>query len=210
MMLTDKKWIIALTLSNPSKYQTSATKKSIVVVIDGNNLSRPYIGNEAVQARPYTGTPFVISGTIGQASEMIPAAIYDLGGEGIAFHDDDGKDGTTFRPNDKVDVGDYIPRSVVGWTNDNEWLTYTVNVEADGTYELNSIIGSNGNDGKYSIFFDGVRITDILPVKGTPGAYGDQQPNYTTVNLKRGRHIFKFYENRATYDVKGWIFTRKS
>jgi hypothetical protein len=211
MSLTDKKWLIALTLSNPTKYQTSATKKTIIVVIDGNNLSRPYVGNEAVLTRPYTGTPFVISGTIDKASEMIPAAIYDLGGEGVAYHDDGGKDGVgAFRPDDKVDVGDYIPRSVVGWTNDNEWLTYTVNVEADGTYELNSIIGSNGDEGKYSIFFDGVRITDILSAKGTPGAYGDQQPNYTTVNLKKGRHIFKFFCNRATYDVKGWIFTRKS
>lgn len=211
MSLTDKKWLIGLTLTNPSKYVASPTMKSIVVVVDGTNLSRPYIGNEAVLARPYTGTPFVISGTIGKASEMIPAAIYDLGGEGIAFHDDGGKDGVSaFRPDDKVDVGDYLPRSVVGWTNDNEWLTYTVNVEADGTYELNSIIGSNGGDGKYSIFFDGVRITDILSAKATPGAYGDQQPNYTTVNLKKGRHIFKFYMNRATYDVRGWIFTRKS
>jgi hypothetical protein len=211
MALTDKKWLIGLTLNNPSKYQTSESKKTIIVVIDGNNLSRPYVGSEAVLARPYTGTPFVISGTIDKASEMIPAAIYDLGGEGIAFHDDGGKDGVSaFRPDDKVDVGDYLPRSVVGWTNDNEWLTYTVNVEADGTYELNSIIGSNGNDGKYTIYFDGVAITPTLSAKGTPGAYGDQQPNYTTVSLKKGRHIFKFFMNRATYDVKGWIFTRKS
>ncbi|MFP5079785.1 hypothetical protein [Pedobacter sp. JCM 36344] len=211
MALTDKKWLLGLTLTNPTKYQTSATKKSIVVIIDGNNLSRPYIGNETTLVRPYTGTPFVISGTIDQASELIPAAIYDLGGEGVAFHDNGGKDGATgFRPNDQVDIANNIPRVAVGWTGDGEWLTYTVNVEADGTYELNSIIGSAGDEGRYTIFFDGVAITPLLSAKKTPGAYGDQQPNYTTVSLKKGRHIFKFFMNRATYDVKGWIFTRKS
>lgn len=211
MALTDKKWLLGLTLSNPTKYQTGGVSKSIVVVIDANYLSRPYVGNEATLARPYTGTPFVISGTINQASEMIPAAIYDLGGEGVAFHDNGGKDGATaFRPNDLVDIGNYIPRSVVGWTNDGEWLTYTVNVEADGTYELNSLIGANGNDGRYTIYFDGVAITPLLAAKGTPGTYGDQQANYTTVNLTKGRHIFKFFMNVARYDVKGWIFTRKN
>jgi hypothetical protein len=211
MALTDKKWLIGLTLSKPTKYQTGGEKKSIVVVIDANYLSRPFIGNEITLERPYTGTPFVISGTIGKASEMIPAAIYDLGGEGVAFHDNGGKDGATaFRPNDLVDIGNYIPRSVVGWTGDGEWLTYTVNVEADGTYELNSLIGADGNDGRYTIYFDGVAITPLLSAKGTPGTYGDQQPNYTTVNLKKGRHIFKFFMNTARYDVRGWIFTRKS
>ncbi|RZL00067.1 MAG: DUF1735 domain-containing protein, partial [Pedobacter sp.] len=117
MARTNKKWLLGLTLSNPTKYQTGGVAKSIVVVIDANYLSRPYVGNEATLARPYTGTPFVISGTINQASEMIPAAIYDEGGEGVAFHDNGGKDGATaFRPNDLVDIGNYIPRSVVGWT----------------------------------------------------------------------------------------------
>jgi hypothetical protein len=211
MALTDKKWLVGISLKNPTKYQTGGVSKSLVVVIDANYLSRPYVGNEATLARPYTGTPFVISGTTGKESEMIPAAIYDLGGEGIAFHDNGGKDGATgFRPSDNVDIGNYIPRSVVGWTGDGEWLTYTVNVEADGTYELNSIIGSGSDEGTYTVYFDGVAITPLLKAKRTPGEYGDQQPNYTTVSLKKGRHIFKFFMNRATYDVKGWIFTRKS
>ncbi|MES2828846.1 MAG: hypothetical protein V4687_11840 [Bacteroidota bacterium] len=211
MSRTNKKWALGLKLINPTRYQTSLTNKTIVLVIDGNQLTRPFVSSDPNLSRPFTGTPFLIPGTIGKASELIPAAAYDEGGENIAFHDNGGKDGaTSFRPNDQVDIGNYIPRTVVGWTGDGEWLTYTINVETAGTYELNSIIGSNGNDGKYKVLIDGVDITGDKPVKGTPGTYGDQQPNYIDVQLPAGRHIFKFFMVKATYDVKGWIFTRKS
>ncbi|NQX57060.1 DUF1735 domain-containing protein [Pedobacter panaciterrae] len=195
---TKKKVAIGLLLRNPSKFQLDETKKSIVVVIDPDHF------------RPYNGTPFLIKGAIGAVSDMIPAAQYDFGGEGIAFHDTGGKDGVgDYRPNDNVDVGDYTPRSVVGWTSDGEWLTYTVNVEETGEYELNSLIGAPGDNGRYSVFFDDVNITGILASAKTPGSYGDQQPNRTTVQLTKGRHIMKFYMNVGAYDVRGWIFTRK-
>ena len=195
---TKKKVAIGLLLRNPSKFQLDETKKSIVVVIDPDHF------------RPYNGTPFLIKGAIGAVSDMIPAAQYDFGGEGIAFHDTGGKDGVgDYRPNDNVDVGDYTPRSVVGWTSDGEWLTYTVNVEETGEYELNSLIGAPGTNGRYSVFFDDVDITGILASAQTPGSYGDQQPNRTTVQLTKGRHIMKFFMNVGAYDVRGWIFTRK-
>jgi len=195
-----QKFAIGLKIQNPTRFQvsTTAAAKNIVVVFDGDYF------------RPYNGKPFLISGQIGVPSAMIPAAQYDFGGEGVAYHDDNNKDGTDFRAPDKVDVGDYTPRSVVGWTNDNEWLTYTVNVEADGEYELNSIIGAPGTDGRFSVFFDDVMITPgIQSSAQTPGQYGDQQPNYCTVKLTKGKHVMKFFENRGAYDVRGWIFTRK-
>jgi len=195
---TNKKVAIGLLLRNPSKFQLDETKKSIVVVIDPDHF------------RPYNGTPFLIKGGIGAVSDMIPAAQYDFGGEGVAFHDTGGKDGVgDYRPNDNVDVGDYTPRSVVGWTSDGEWLTYTVNVEETGEYELNSLIGAPGDNGRYTVYFDGVDITGTLAAGKTPGQYGDQQPNRTTVQLTKGRHIMKFFMNVGAYDVRGWIFTRK-
>ncbi|MGY4384380.1 hypothetical protein ACVWYN_001406 [Pedobacter sp. UYP24] len=195
-----KKFAIGLKLTNPSRFQVAGQteKKSIVVVFDSDYF------------RPYNGTPFVISGNIGQASPIIYAALYDLGGEGVAYHDDNNKDGTDFRAPDKVDVGDYNPRSVVGWTNNGEYLTYTIKVEAAGTYELNSIIGANGDNGKYKIFIDDIDISGEKFAKATPGKWGDQQPNYITVQLPAGRHIFKFLMIDPSYDVRGWIFTRKS
>jgi len=194
----NNKKAIGLKLRNPGKFQLDPEKSSLVVVFDPVAFSRPYT------------VPFVIKGGIGQVSDMIPAAFYDFGGEGVAYHDTGGKDGATaFRPEDNVDVGNYDPKSVVGWTADGEWLTYTVYVEESGEYELNSLIGAPGDNGRYSVFFDGINITGILASAKTPGSYGDQQPNRTTVQLTKGRHIMKFFMNVGAYDVRGWIFTRK-
>jgi len=194
----NNKKAIGLRLKNPSKFQLDANKATMVVVFDPVAFSRPYT------------VPFVIKGGIGAVSDMIPAAFYDQGGEGVAYHDNDSKDGvSSFRPGENVDVGDYTPRSVVGWTSDGEWLTYTVNVEETGEYELNSLIGAPGDNGRYTVYFDGVDITGTLAAGKTPGQYGDQQPNRTTVQLTKGRHIMKFFMNVGAYDVRGWIFTRK-
>lgn len=213
MALTDKKWLIGLTLNNPTKYQTSAEKKTIIVVIDGNNLSRPYIGNESTQVRAYSGSPFLISGTIGTASEFIPAAIFDLGGEGVGYHNNNqSKNGAgAFRPNEYVDIVNEIPRRAIGWTENNEWLNFTVNVEADGIYDLRAFIGSSNTNGRYSIFVDGVNMTGTLAnAKTGNDNYGNYQPNLSTFALKKGRHIVKFFMNVGAYDFQGLQFTRKS
>ena len=213
LMRTDKKWLIGLTLSNPTKYQTGGETKSIVVVIDANYLSRPYIGSESTQVRPYTGVPFIISGTVGKVSEFIPASIFDLGGEGVGYHNNNqSKNGASaFRPTEYVDIVDEIPRRAIGWTENNEWLNYTVDVEADGIYELRAFIGSSNNDGRYSILVDGVDMTGILAnAKTGDNNYGNYQPNLSTFAMKKGRHIVKFFMNRGAYDFQGLQFTRKS
>ncbi|MBC7416909.1 MAG: hypothetical protein H7325_01980 [Pedobacter sp.] len=198
MAIRGKKVALALTLSNPSKFQISATKKTVVVVFEQDKF------------RPYTGTPSTISGVIGQASATIFAAYYDMGGEGVAFHDSGGRDGGDFRRPDEVDIGGNAPEYVVGWTNSGEWLTYSVYVEESGDYEFNAIIGAPGTNGRYSLLMDDVDISGILESKQTPGAYGDLRPNLSMVHLTKGNHILKFFMNVGAYDFKGMIFTRKN
>ena len=196
LAISGKKVALALTLKNPTRFQTSVAKRTIVVVIDPDFF------------RPFKGTPFIIPGTIGKASETIFASNYDLGGQGIAFNDDNNRDGGPFRRPDNVDIGDN--NQTVGWTSNNEWLTYSVIVEEDGEYEFNAIIGGPNDNGRYSLFFGDVNVSGILASKRTPGAYGDQQANLSMVQLKKGRHIMKFFMNVGQYDVRGFVFTRKN
>lgn len=197
MLIKGKKVALGITLSNPTKFQTSATKKTVVVVFDQDTF------------RPYHGTPFVVSGVIGQAT-TIYAAYYDMGGEGVAYHDNGGRDGGDFRRPDEVDIGGNAPQWVVGWTGSGEWLSYSVIVEEEGDYEFNALIGAPGTDGRYSLFMDDVNISGVLESKQTPGSYGDQQPNLSMVHLTKGPHILKFFMDVGAYDVKGYIFTRKN
>lgn len=194
---TGKKVAIGLTLRNPSKYQLGTpAESSQIVVIDPDYFRKPY-----------NGTPFKIKGTIGVASDKIFASHYDLGGPRVAYFDNGGRDGSQFRRPDEVDIADN--NMTVGWTADGEWLSYTVEVEETGEYELNAIIGAPNNDGRYSVFFGYENITGVLASKQTPGGYGDQQPNLSTVQLKKGKHVMRFFMDRGIYDVQGYIFTRK-
>lgn len=199
---------IALTIKNPSKYSIVGSKNTVIVVIDPNFF------------RPYLGKPYLIKGTVGVASDMILAANYDYGGEGVAYHDDNSKSGDGgYRAPDYVDVvQDYTPRSVVGWTSDNEWLTWSVVVETTGKYQLDTWMGSSNPDGRYTVFVDNVLVTGStqLAVSKTGDNYNNQQPfTYKDangapipVNLTAGYHIVKLYENVARYDIRGIVFTR--
>ncbi len=193
---TGKKLAVGVSLKNPSKYQLGKTNTTAIIVIDPAHFRQPF-----------TGGPFTIKGTIGVASARIAASNYDFGGQGVAFNDDGNRDGGPFRRPDNVDIADN--QVTVGWCNSGEWLSYTVIVEEDGEYELNAIIGAPNNNGRYSVFFGEERVTPILSAKQTPGSYGDQQPHLSTVNLKKGRHVMRFFMDVGAYDVQGYIFTRK-
>jgi len=192
---------IALKIMSTSMYQVTTTRiGTVYVVMNPNNF------------RPYYGKPFLINGTIGVASDPIYCAYYDFGGEGVAYHDDNSKSGDgSWRTPDNVDTNpDYTPRSVVGWTSNGEWLSFSVNVQATGTYQLNTMIGGNSTGRTYSVFLDGVRYNQTpYPVIYTTN-YNNQGPNLTTIALTQGYHIIKLYWDNADYDVRGMIFTRQN
>lgn len=192
---------VAFTLKNPTQYKVSEKQsKTYYFVIDPNFY------------RPYYGTPFLVKGTVGVESDPIFAAYYDLGGQGVAYGDNNSKEGDgNWRLPDYVDVaGDYSPRSAVGWVGDNEYLTWSVNVEEDGVYDMNLLLGSSNTNGRVTAFLDNVLLTPTqISVRNT-GAYGNQLPHRVDVNLKKGYHIFKVFMNRGSHDFRGTIFTRKS
>jgi hypothetical protein len=189
---------IAITLKNPTKYQITKTKVSTVYITLNPNTFRPYFG-----------TPFLVKGAIGAVSDPIYAVYYDFGGEGIAFHINGGKNGDqNWRVPDAVSANpDYSPRSVIGWTNTNDWLTYSIFVQQAGTYQMNTVLGSPGSNNLYSVYIDNVLINSKLPVGNTTD-YRNQRPNYSTINLPAGYHILKMFWDKAQYDYSGVIFTR--
>jgi endonuclease/exonuclease/phosphatase family metal-dependent hydrolase len=90
----------------------------------------------SAQTMPFFGIPASVPGTI-QAED------FDEGGEGVAYHDTTaGNSGGQYRGTD-VDIelcasGGYD----VGWTAPGEWLNYTVNVAAQGSYTVQLQVAS--------------------------------------------------------------------
>ena len=141
----------------------------------------------------YKGLPW--NETIQVIPGKIQCEYYDLGGEGIAYHDMDsinngsGKlnpaNGTflnEFRLHEGVDISytksndiDNNPYNLVepamkqlyvGWTTPGEWINYTVNVEKTGTYQVGLMYTASG-DGTIALNIDGKELTAELKVSST-------------------------------------------
>ena len=123
-------------------------------------------------------------------------AFYDLGGEGVAYHDSDSKnngsgnlnplDGTylnEFRKAEGVDTSytkfrDDIDNSpfnlvqpdanqlYVGWTEPGEWFNVTVDVKAAGEYSVNLMYTSN-RGGTISLDLNGAPLTQPISLVST-------------------------------------------
>lgn len=140
------------------------------------------------------GRPFPESGP-----QKIPGRIqcefYDLGGEGIAYHDADvvnngsGKlnpaDGTVlneFRMREGVDISYTKSNGIddngynlvkpepgslyVGWTEPGEWMNYTVEVAESGNYKIGLMLTSN-RGGTVSFSVDGKDVSRPVTIRST-------------------------------------------
>lgn len=137
---------------------------------------------------PFNGTPAKIPGKI-EAEE------FDYGGEGNAYHDEDEQNHNGGDRNEGVDMSN----TAIGYTQTGEWIEYTVEVEKDGEYVVESRVASGSSGSAFTLYMDN---TFIIPGEdGTPGGFvnvpntGDWD-TYTTVETKlnkltKGVHVLK-------------------
>jgi hypothetical protein len=140
------------------------------------------------KGKPWNGSPQVIPG-------KVQCEFYDLGGEGIAYHDTDSANNGSgklnpangdflneFRMHEGVDISytksnnidntiynfaeQNMKQLYAGWTFPGEWINYTVEVKQTGDYHVELMYTSNG-DGGISLSFDGEDISGIIHVAST-------------------------------------------
>jgi hypothetical protein len=154
---------------------------------------------EAQDAGSYRGVPYQDSHYQGGAQKIpgrVECAYYDQGGEGVAYHDSDGKnngsgglnpaDGTylnEFRMGEGVDTSytkfhDAIDNNpydrvrpeenqlYVGWTEPGEWFRITVDAAHAGSYQADLLYTSN-RGGTISIDVNGKDATGPLTISST-------------------------------------------
>ena len=138
-------------------------------------------------SKPFLGTPSALPGTI-------EAENYDLGGEGVAYHDTTTGNSSGAYRSDDVDIrvttdssGGYNVKSVRA----SEWLAYTVNVAAAGTYSLDVRIASLGTGGTIHFTVDGADATGAIVLPDTGGWNTWQTVTKTGVALPAGTHVIK-------------------
>ena len=102
----------------------------------------------------------------------IEAENYDHGGAGVAYADlTAGNSGGEYRTDD-VDL-ERVEGSAqdynVGWMVAGEWLQYTVNVVAAGSYTLEAVVASSGGGGTFHLDVNGIARTGAISVPDTGG-----------------------------------------
>jgi len=141
----------------------------------------------------YLGKPW--NSTVQQIPGKIQCELFDLGGEGVAYHDADTVNNGSghlnksngiwlndFRINEGVDItytkgGEYdtnpynvvkpeLDQLYVGWTSPGEWMNYSVNVNKSGVYTIGIMYTSNGG-GEIALDLDGKSLTSNLQIPAT-------------------------------------------
>lgn len=144
---------------------------SISVVVATNN-NEEVKGSATIKVvepnKPYGGTAAVIPG-------KIEAENYDEGASGLAYFDQSAgntcDDYTNYYRKDDVDLKKIDDGVAVGSFQENEWLSYTVDVKDDGEYEVTLRLGEGGSSGSLLVSFDKSNVEQEVSV-GKIGDWG--------------------------------------
>lgn len=158
---------------------------------------------------PYLGRPVMLPGVIEMEN-------YDLGGEGIAYHDSDpfinqgNQYGNYYRMAEGVDLQQTTDAGGghnLGWTANGEWVKYYIEVSQSGFYKLTSRVASPNSNGVFRIDVDGIDKTGNIAVPLT----GDWQNWTNVINdnifLEEGVHILTFHVVNSGFNINKIIFS---
>jgi glucosylceramidase len=152
---------------------------------------------------PYGGAAWTLPG-------RIEAENYDLGGEGIGYHDTSaGNNGGQYRSDD-VDietVSDVGGGYDVGWTDPGDWLRYTVNVQSDGLYQLDARVAVLGGGRNFHVEIDSKDVTGSISVPDTGWWQNWRTVSSPTFRLHDGPHVLRIVFDSAGGNLN-WIAVR--
>jgi uncharacterized delta-60 repeat protein len=161
----------------------------------GDFVVARYLGDGgAPVSSPFSGQPVSVpAGTI-------EAENFDNGGEGVAYHDSTPQNiGGAYR-NGSVDVLALAGASngfAVGYTDTGEWLKYSINVSAAGTYVLQSRVASYLPGGAFHVEVDGTNRTGTINVPDTGGWSNWHTLASQPFVLSSGKHVMRLVEDRT-------------
>jgi len=128
---------------------------------------------------PYSGQPFAVPG-------MFEAEDYDLGGEGVAYHDSDATNNgnANYRTMEGVDIENGSTGKTVSYIEQGEWIKYTVEVAKAGLYSMKNLVSSTSG-GSFSIEMNDIDVSGQVSVPST-GSYNTYNEITNNVALSRG------------------------
>jgi hypothetical protein len=128
---------------------------------------------------------------------------FDNGGAGIAYADATiGNSGGVYRINESVDLEAIVGGGYnVGWINSNEWLCYTVDVKARGTFTAKIQYASNDAGNEAIIYVDGIDKSGVISFPSS-GGVTTRVSKSVDIAITSGKHIIKLFIKNASNDFK--------
>lgn len=138
---------------------------------------------------PYWGAPST-SGAVIQAED------FDHGGNGIGYYTTAKSNaGGQYRPAEDAGIeatSDTGGGYDVGWTTAGEWLAYTFNAPATGSYRLDVRVASGQlTGGNFHFTVDGVNATGAMTAPDTGGTQAWQTLSVSGINITAGTHVVR-------------------
>ncbi len=133
---------------------------------------------------PFNDTLHIIPG-------IIEAEDFDKGGEGFTYHDaDEANIAGDYRPNEPVDIYDRLGDGYhVGNALPGEWMEYSVDIKAEGNYDITFYLAALYGGGTFQISVDSLKSEIIT----APTCYSwlNTKPVTTSMYLYPGEHIMR-------------------
>ena len=163
------------------------------------------VSSSSVQGSSSSSAIAEIAYSVANIPGTIQAENYNIGGEGVSFHDTDtGNSGNVYRADDvdidTVTVGGYT----LGWLVAGEWTEYTVNSTTAGTLAFHARVASGGDGGAFHLELDGSPITASISVPNT-GSYTTYQTIDGEVSgLIPSSHMLRIVIDSSYFNID-WI-----
>jgi hypothetical protein len=164
-------------------------------------------------ARGWPAVPSAYAAAGASVPGTIQAEDFDDGANGVAYRDNSaGNSGGQYRATD-VDIeltSDSGGGYDVGWVSADEWLSYTVDVGAAGTYDIAFRVASAGSGGTFHLEVNGVNKTGPLTVPNTGSWQTWKYVTKTGVTLAAGQQVWRLVmdANGSTTAVGNFNYLR--
>lgn len=150
---------------------------------------------------------------------IINAVDYDYGINGIAYNDDEymmdywetwinWNEGEDYR-NDGVDIEHCIGNCAyeynLGWTSDDEWLNYSVDIQNSGNYNLAMNVASP-DGGWFHMKLDGNLLFFPRQIQPTGGWYSYEDQMINGIYMTEGPHVLQLYINQGGFNLGTMAF----
>lgn len=186
---------------------TTLGKIELSLVITDNdgetNVSSPVfidVLEEIVQYAYPDGTPHPIEGTIAGIN-------FDVGGEGVAYHDVDATNkGGASRIDEGVDT-ESSDGGNIGYIVNGEWLEYTINVGSAGSYKMDIRIASEPGGGRFHLEINDVDITGAVDVPSTGSWTNYQTLSVDNIDFASGEQILRMVIDIGDFNYSTMTFT---